>query len=165
MTDSLEIVQNPDRENIELFLQRIKYTVPVEDTFFYFLMLLLKERKTQQHCEQYLIFCPAISTCSKLYKIFRIKFKENVELLDHVEMYHSKAPDDVKQLVTDDMGNEKGIIRILIGTSAAGIGVNFKGVQYTINYGCPTDMDSFVQQYGRAGKDGGYSVFMLIYTK
>lgn len=128
-------------------------------------MLLLKERKTQQHCEQYLIFCPAISTCSKLYKIFRIKFKENVELLDHVEMYHSKTPDDVKQLVTDDMGNEKGIIRILIGTSAAGIGVNFKGVQYTINYGCPTDMDSFVQQYGRAGKDGGYSVFMLIYTK
>lgn len=45
MTDSLEIVQNPDRENIELFLQRIKYTVPVEDTFFKFFNVTTERKK------------------------------------------------------------------------------------------------------------------------
>ncbi|XP_061171628.1 uncharacterized protein LOC133181101 [Saccostrea echinata] len=162
MTDCLEIIENPDRNNIKLFLQCVKYNTPLENTFF-FLILMLKEKK--ELCDRYLIFCPSIRTCSKLYTMFRIMFKENVKLIDHIEMYHSKTTDDVKQLVKEDMSKENGKIRILIATSAAGMGVNFKGVKYTINYGCPRDMDTFVQQYGRAGRDGGSAMSLLIYTK
>ncbi|XP_061170547.1 ATP-dependent DNA helicase RecQ-like [Saccostrea echinata] len=162
MTDCLEIIENPDRNNIKLFLQCVKYNTPLENTFF-FLILMLKEKR--ELCDRNLIFCPAIRTCSKLYTMFRIMFKENVKLIDHIEMYHSKTTDDVKQLVKEDMSKENGKIRILIATSAAGMGVNFKGVKYTINYGCPRDMDTFVQQYGRAGRDGGSAMSLLIYTK
>lgn len=55
-------------------------------------------------------------------------------------------------------------IRVLIATSAAGMGVNFKGVKYT-NNGCPRDMDTFVQQYRRVGRDGEFAMSLLIYTK
>lgn len=91
--------------------------------------------------------------------------KENIQLLEHIEMYHSKTTNDVKKLVKEDMNSENGKIRVIIATSAAGMGVNFKGVKYTVNYGCPRDMDTFVQQYDRAGRDGGYGMSLLIYTK
>lgn len=35
--------------------------------------------------------------------MFRIMFKENIQFLDHIGMYHSKTTDDVKQLVKEDM--------------------------------------------------------------
>lgn len=56
-------------------------------------------------------------------------------------MYHSKTTDDVKQLVKVDMDTEHGNAQVLIATSAAGVGVNFKGVKYTVNCGCPRYMD------------------------
>lgn len=91
--------------------------------------------------------------------------KENIQLLEHIEMYHSKTTDDEKKIIKEDMNSEIGKIRVLIATSAAGMGVNFKGVKYTVNYGCPRDMDTVVQQYGRAGRDGGFAMSLLIYTK
>lgn len=163
MKDCLEIIENHDRDNVKLFSQCLKYNTSLEDTFF-FLIMTLKEKK--ELCDRYLIFCPAFRTCSKLYTMFRIMFnKENIQLLEHIEMYHSKTTDDVKKLVKEDMNSENGKIRVLIATSAAGNGVNFKGVKYTVNYGCPRDMDTFVQQYGRAGRDGGFAMSLLIYTK
>lgn len=47
--------------------------------------------------------------------------KENIQLLEHIEMYHSKTTNDVKKLVKEDMNSENGKIRVLIATSAAGI--------------------------------------------
>lgn len=62
--------------------------------------------------------------------MFRIMFnKENIQLLEHIEMYHSKTTNDVKELVKEDVNSENGKIRVLIATSAAGMGVNFKGVK------------------------------------
>ncbi|KAK3098480.1 hypothetical protein FSP39_019865 [Pinctada imbricata] len=162
MVDCLEIIQNPDRHNIKLFLQCVKCSMPLDD-IFYFLIVLLREKK--ELSDRFLIFCPTIRTCSKLFTMFRINFKNNMKLIDYIEMYHSKTPDDVKEYVRDDMSKVNGKIRVLIATSAAGMGVNFKGVANTINFGCPRDMDSFVQQYGRAGRDGGNAMSILIFTK
>lgn len=62
-------------------------------------------------CDRYLIFCPAIRTCSKLYTMFRIMFKkESIQLLEHIEIYHFKTTYDVKTLVKEDMNKENGKI-------------------------------------------------------
>lgn len=45
------------------------------------------------------------------------------------------------------------------------MGVNFQGVKYIVNYGCFRDMDIFVQQYDRVGRDGGFGMLLLIYIK
>lgn len=63
------------------------------------------------------------------------------------------------------MDTENGNAQVLIATSAAGVRVNFKGVKYTVNCGCPRDMDIFVQQYGRAARAGEFVMLLLIYTK
>lgn len=43
------------------------------------------------------------------------------------------------------------------------MGVNFYGVHNVIHYGLPREMDTLVQQMGRAGRDGEPSHELIIY--
>lgn len=70
-------------------------------------------------------------------------------------MFHSKTSEKVKDKIRIDM-NTDGTIRILVSTNAAGMGVNFHGVNSIIHFNLPRQMDTFVQQMGRAGRDGGH---------
>lgn len=69
-------------------------------------------------------------------------------------MYHSKTPDDVKKFIRKDMEAENRSIRVLVSTSSAGMGVNFSP---------PRDMDTFIQQMGRAGRDGKFFQELIFY--
>lgn len=44
------------------------------------------------------------------------------------------------------------------------MGVNYQGVHEIVHWGPPKDLDSFVQQLGRAGRDGMQSSEILIYN-
>lgn len=56
-----------------------------------------------------------------------------------------------------------GKIRILVCTNAAGMGVNFYGVNNVIHYGPLREMDTFVQQMGRGGRDGELADELILY--
>lgn len=77
-------------------------------------------------------------------------------------MYHSKTPDTKKDEIRVDMA-EDGRIRILICTNSAGMGVNFHGANNIIHYGLPMEMDTFVQQMGRGGRDGSLDNELVLY--
>ena len=51
-------------------------------------------------------------------------------------MYHSKTNEKVKEKIRDDMSSD-GLIRVLICTNAAGMGVNFKGSKMSFIMDCP----------------------------
>lgn len=72
---------------------------------------------------------------------------------------HSQFPDTVKEKIKDG-----GNISVLVATIAAGMGVNFKFFKYVVNYGPPTDMYRFVQQIGKAGRDGAVAMALLLQT-
>lgn len=77
-------------------------------------------------------------------------------------MYHSKTPGNKKDEIRMDMA-EDGHIRILICTNSAGMGVNFHGANNIIHYGLPREMDTFVQQMGRGGRDGSLANELVLY--
>ena len=158
MVNCKEIIHNPDRENIKLFVKKFKSTQPLCETFRF---LLDEVYEKKQSCRRCVIFCPSIKACSELYTMFRLNVNS---CMGHINMYHSKTTDTVKEEVKEDMKKENGQIRILIATSAAGMGVNFVGVNDVINFGPPKDMDTFVQQFGRAGRDGSSAMAILIYN-
>ena len=71
--------------------------------------------------------------------------------------------DIVKEDIKTGLSNPDGNIRLLIATtSATGMGVNccHKRSYY---FGPPKEMDTFVQQFGRAGRDGGQATSLLLY--
>ena len=68
----------------------------------------------------------------------------------------------LKEEIRKDM-SRNGIIRVLICTNSAGMGVNYSHLSNVIHYGLPHDMDTFVQQMGRAGRDGDFSHELILF--
>lgn len=54
---------------------------------------------------------------------------------------------------------------VICATSAFGMGVNKKDIRYVIHYHLPGDLESYVQEIGRAGRDGKQSIAILLYAK
>lgn len=154
MTACYEVIDSPDRENIKLFVSKIKASEELKDTFLWLLVLLKKDE-----LDRTLLFCKTINDCSRIYHMLKM----NGVNMATVQMFHSMTPSEVKQHIAQDMGNENGRIKLLVCTNAAGMGVNYKGVKYVVNYGPPQEMDTFVQHVGRAGRDGSQSTHLLIF--
>ena len=47
-----------------------------------------------------------------------------------------------------------GTIRVVFATNALGMGVHFSGVNTVIHYGAPNSLDDYLQESGRAGRNG-----------
>ena len=54
-------------------------------------------------------------------------------------------------------------MRILVATIAFGMGVDCKGVYRTIHFGPSKNIETYIQETGRAGRDGKQSVTYVIY--
>ena len=52
---------------------------------------------------------------------------------------------------------------VVCATSAFGMGVNKADIRYVIHYHLPADLESYVQEIGRAGRDGKQSLAVLLY--
>ena len=56
-----------------------------------------------------------------------------------------------------------GTIQLLIGTIAFGMGVNCKGVHRVIHYGPAKNVEAYIQETGRAARDGVHSAVYILY--
>ncbi|SEP69135.1 RecQ family ATP-dependent DNA helicase [Piscibacillus halophilus] len=58
-----------------------------------------------------------------------------------------------------------GQLDIICCTSAFGMGINKSDIRLIIHYHLPNNIESFIQETGRAGRDGEHSVSVLLYNK
>ena len=93
--------------------------------------------------------------------IYAGKLGDNRNVL--LEMLHSCSPPSNKEAVLKSFQDPKGVIRILVATIGFGIGVDCRAVHRTIHFGPPKNLEAFVQESGRAGRDGKSSVSYLLY--
>lgn len=57
-----------------------------------------------------------------------------------------------------------GQLDIVCCTSAFGMGINKRDIRLIVHYHLPLDLESFIQEIGRAGRDGKESVSLLLYS-
>lgn len=75
-------------------------------------------------------------------------------LLQMGERAASFTGKDTNQDKREIFNNMKdGSIRILVGTKAVGLGINFPDLRYIIAVGLPENLELWIQEFGRAGRD------------
>lgn len=94
------------------------------------------------------------------------KADEIAELLNKktrlkVASYHADLNLEDRYSVQHQFINNK--LDLICATSAFGMGVNKKDIRYVIHYHLPGDLESYVQEIGRAGRDGKQSIAILLY--
>ena len=166
--DQLHTVeQNPNRENLFYVLTHMEKESGLEDIF----RKVITELQTfHNHTERTIIYCQTRKQCSVLFRMFELSLGANMyngTCLPKnrlVEMFHAGTPESVKDHVIANMTVSGSHLRVLIATIAFGMGVNCREVRRVINFGPSKNLEQYVQESGRAGRDGKSSTCTILYN-
>lgn len=78
--------------------------------------------------------------------------KDKMKLTWHAEPYHAGLSTEVRKNIQRKF--IKGEIRVVVATIAFGMGINKSNVRAIIHWDMPSSFESYVQEIGRAGRDG-----------
>ena len=81
-----------------------------------------------------------------------------------VDMFISLTEHIHKQQILSLFTNESNL-RVVIATVAFGMGVDCSNVRQIIHIGLPDDVCCYIQETGRAGRDGNTSVVTLLLSR
>jgi len=59
---------------------------------------------------------------------------------------------------------QNGRCKVMVATRAFGLGINKKNIRLVIRHGLPADLSSWVQEFGRAGRDGLPARACILYS-
>lgn len=150
------IAESPDRENIKITSVQVPNNEDLHTTFGWLIDGLKAEKES---FPRHVIFSETILTVSKIYSAFVDVLGSDCK---YVNMFHSKTKETLKEEIRKDM-TQDGLIRVLICTNSAGMGVNYSFLRNVVHYGLPHEMDTFVQQMGRAGRTGELSNELILF--
>ena len=78
-------------------------------------------------------------------------------------MYTSYTEPKVKESTLQSFCCENGTLRVIIATIAFGMGLDCPNIWEVIHWGPSSDLESYIQETGRAGRDGYLSHATLMY--
>ncbi|XP_052079201.1 uncharacterized protein LOC127717558 [Mytilus californianus] len=80
-----------------------------------------------------------------------------------VSQYHAPCTEKFKAEVVEQMNC--GSLRLLFATEAYSMGTDAPDIRQVVHYGVPSSLETYLQEVGRAGRDGIFSTATLYYNK
>ena len=165
MIDPVLVEVCPDKPNL-------KYSVQIYDPHQTFHDIVKELKENRVLTERTIIFCRRPIDCAILYEemcgLLGEDFTEpkgqshqipEVRLLD---MYSGGTSKVVSDVILKQFCCPNSCLRVIIATVAFGLGINCPNVRRIIHFGIPTDVETYVQQVGRAGRDGSSSHCIML---
>ena len=105
-----------------------------------------------------LIFAQTTTYVDALYNILQERYP------DEVTRYHSRVKPErhKKQLLFDFLQGKR---KIMIATSAFSMGIDVADIELVVHFNAPISMTDYIQQIGRAGRDGRKAHCVLFYDQ
>lgn len=101
-----------------------------------------------------------------IYVSSRKKCRETALLLQQqnvsADFYHAGLDTGLRSLKQEKW--MKGEIRVMVATNAFGLGINKPDVRFVIHLDVPDSLEAYVQETGRAGRDGRKSAAVMLYS-
>lgn len=143
MTSCVHLLLSPDRHNVRLCARSIGSNASIDQT----LKPIVDELKEKEsHAPRIIIYCRSITLCAAIFATMHEALgsmtywpegseKNSANRL--VNMFHSATHEENKKTVLESLATESGTCRVVISTSALGMGINMKGVRTVVHYGPP----------------------------
>ncbi|MCH1624784.1 RecQ family ATP-dependent DNA helicase [Ferdinandcohnia quinoae] len=80
-----------------------------------------------------------------------------------VAFYHGGMEQEKRMLIQQQFVNNQ--IKIICCTNAFGMGINKSDIRYVIHFHFPSQVEGYLQEVGRAGRDGKDSIAILLYNE
>ena len=120
------------------------------------------------------LFVRQYSDCSDLYSLLQRKLGANfthppgypnLSQFRQVEMFTRVLTTSKKQQILSSFSSCDSNIRLIIATSAFGLGVDIADIWRIMHWGLPSSIEEYVQESGRAGRDGNDAQAILFEGK
>ena len=148
------VSESPNRTNI-------KYIVNIPSTMEEMFASLVEGCRL--HFDKIIIFCRTYDDCSRIYMFIRSRLgSEGVEpsgapdltRFRLVDMFTACTHPPVKDAILASFSQPSSILRVVVATVAFGMGLDCPNVRRIIQGEASNDIEQYVQETGRAGRDG-----------
>lgn len=168
MKDPVIIAMSPDKANMSYW---VKERGTVEETFAPLAAKLHNERTKMPR----VIICRRCEDCASIYEFFLSTLKHeftepvsapNVSKFRLVDMYTSVTQKEVQERIVKSFSCATASLRIVVCTIIAFcMGIDCAGVNQVIHWRPSADVESYVQECGRAGQNGQASSAVIYVSK
>jgi len=71
-----------------------------------------------------------------------------------IDIFTAASDNDMREEIITEFCKSDTKLRLIIASTAFGLGIDCKDIARVINYGTPTTLEELVQEMGRAGRNG-----------
>lgn len=156
---------------INIFYSVEEKSLSLEENFKF----LLEELKTKRsEMEKVIIFCNTLRDCSDLYLYFKSVLRQEmtdpvgyplITQFKLVEMFTACNSQKVKSDILKEFASDNSRLRLVIASVAFGMGLDCKNVSRIFHWGPPSGCEMYIQETGRAGRNGERAFATLYYSK
>ena len=161
---------NPDRPNIFYSKKKRKPSTETYDDLDELLDLIVDEIKTNRDIFPLTIVYTDLDTISycfpHLQKMLGDLQYDGSPILENciIAQYHRHSTVSVKDLIIKDICSETPKIKLVLATIALGMGLNSPHIRRIIHFKPPSSLEKYMQEAGRAGRDGKPAVAILYWN-
>jgi len=161
---------SPERPNI-------KYSViPMPDVADLCSTLAQELINMQADTPKTVLFCQTLQQCGDFHTRIKRLLGENITIppgpsvpnifpFRVISLFTSASRAELREKILQEFCKEKTNLRLIIATTAFGLGVDCRDITRIINWGAPNSLEELVQETGRAGRNSNEAEAILYYGK
>lgn len=160
MINCEKVIINPNKPNVKYSVEVTKEK-DVCTNFKWLLDLLIADGV---NCPRIIVFFRQIKHIAEVFEYLQSNLKDKQYADNQTEngnghwnrifaMFHLSTSEKIKRAVCTSFQDEGGLIRVVLCSTSFSMGLDVKRVHTVVHYGPANDIDDYLQESGRAGRD------------